>query len=752
MIEEITVNRLLTDIIPIASSSVSEEDMKRNFSDIVVKLFGLETVNFNDLREKESESAIEGYIKNTKKTYIDNQLSEYSAFPELISYRNKGYKSCAFLPLLANGKVVSIVEMLSSSENKFSDMLVNSIAFGASFIGFAAMYKSEAGKNIKLAKYFDAAFSSGASQFLVAEDGTIIKSNKVALKEFNISAQRKISEVLSVDQKRLFSLNSMIYAGVVSSQANPGRVYTVAASKISDSLVHISASDATEAYTYATITEMLSDNRDVCVLFTDTNFVVRSITENAKQLFGYPKSIMSGANLVDLMAKNEQNAFREKFDEAATKGQERLSGSIGIAGDAGQRQMHYTAKRFLNGYLFVVVDANLERYIEETKNDLKDFMDNSSDIMIITDGFGYIKDCNMPTEAVLGHTKSELIGKELKGLYHEQGILDRDLNYAKNVGKVDNSFINLIKKDQSIVPATHSIRMLTKDPSVGESKYIIVIKELGTKRRLNDQEAAIKNQESQLKRYRMEGELKSQFIYNISHELKTPLTSIKGFSKLLYDGEFGQLNDDQKQYIKTTIDEADRLMLIIQQVLDAAKLEAEKVKLELKDVDLRDMNDNPSVRSLEEAAKNKGLEFEWKVDFDVPKISADPNRLIQIFVNLIGNSIKFTEKGSIKVHVSRKNKRSIICAITDTGIGIAEDDKKKLFRRKFYEATKKALVQQPGAGTGLGLSITRDLVKLHGGKISFESELGKGSTFWFTLPISQKPKKKEMALQGQAVQ
>jgi signal transduction histidine kinase len=131
-------------------------------------------------------------------------------------------------------------------------------------------------------------------------------------------------------------------------------------------------------------------------------------------------------------------------------------------------------------------------------------------------------------------------------------------------------------------------------------------------------------------------------------------------------------------------------------------------------------------------------------DIQNQKIMADPNRLIQIFVNLIGNAIKFTEKGGITVSIARKDKRrNIICNIMDTGIGISEDDRKKLFRRKFFEAPKKGLVQQQGAGTGLGLSITNDLVRLHGGRIGCESTVGKGSTFWFTLPINPRQTKRK---------
>ncbi len=184
--------------------------------------------------------------------------------------------------------------------------------------------------------------------------------------------------------------------------------------------------------------------------------------------------------------------------------------------------------------------------------------------------------------------------------------------------------------------------------------YIILIKELETKRLIDEQEDLIRDQKNQIKRLFSTSELKSQFIYNISHELKTPLTNIKGFSKLLYTNEFGELNNEQKEYVKTILDETDRLMLIIQQVLDASKLDANKIKLDIKEIDLNSFYGTSTIKSLEEAVAAKNLQFNWKVDYDVPKIDADPNRLMQVFVNLIGNALKFTEKGSISVHIFKK--------------------------------------------------------------------------------------------------
>jgi signal transduction histidine kinase len=215
---------------------------------------------------------------------------------------------------------------------------------------------------------------------------------------------------------------------------------------------------------------------------------------------------------------------------------------------------------------------------------------------------------------------------------------------------------------------------------------MIVIKELETKRRLEDMEMSLKERDSKIKKLESVGERKSEFIYNISHELKTPLTNIKGFSSLLYNGNAGELTKSEKDYVSTIMEESDRLMLIIQQVLDAAKLEADKVKLDFKDFDLKTIYNNPTIKSLEESALNKGLEFKWEADKSLPNVSCDPNRLIQVFVNLIGNAVKFTDKGGITVHMFLKTKRAVECDVIDTGIGISEDDRKKLFKKDACKA------------------------------------------------------------------
>ncbi len=750
-IQDMVVSRFLYDIVPIANSAMGEDDIISNFSKSVSTLFGIDKVSFTDLKKRQGGTmgSLEDYIRNTKKTFVDNQLSEYSSFPELIRYKNGGYRSCAVMPLMAEGKVVSLIEMLSQSENKFSDDMLSSISFGASFIGFVLMYKSELVRSLRLATYFDAAFNNGMPQFIIDRDGTIVKLNRSAMRAFGASASEsaRITDTLALDMEKVKAIDAGIYADVIADRTNAGKVYAVSTSRINEKLVHVMANDATPTISYDTISGVVNRNKDVAFLLTDTSFAIRNASANTEKMFGYPTGILAAGNLLDIIIKQDQPDFKGAVGNMLSGNGQFASGSANLSfNESIKKYVHFTCTRFMDGLFFMLVDASIEKYIESAKRDLSDFISGSSDIVLSINKSGYIIDCNMPAETILGIKREALVGKEVRSLYADPVLLERDMTYANNNVKVDNTFVNVIaNKDGADVqiPATHSIRILNSSKSDYGEVYLIILKEIATKRKLEDQEASLLLYQNMEKKLKSESDLKSQFIYNISHELKTPLTNIKGYSTLLHDEEFGKLTDEQKGYIKTTLVEADRLMLVIQQVLDAAKLDAKKVKLEYKEVDFQNMGNNPSIKALEESAKGKGIEFKWEVDFNVPRVQGDPNRLIQVFVNLIGNAIKFTEKGGIRVHIIRKNKGTVQCSVIDSGMGMSDDAKKKILRKnhRFFEAPQRGLVERPGTGTGLGLLITRDLVELHGGKISFESKAGEGSTFWFTIPVTPKPKK-----------
>ncbi|MGC8572111.1 MAG: ATP-binding protein [Candidatus Micrarchaeia archaeon] len=726
-------NSFIKSAMLIANGAGSEDDMLNETSRIIEDMLNIDKASLIIFRDKSEldkvfDQSFADYLINTRHSYIDNNLSDFSAFSTLINYKNSGYKSCAVYPLLLDGKSNFIALLLSKQEEQFNDQMLSSLMPGLYIIALSIAYKNETNISRRLAIYFDAAFTDNHPQMLVSSDNNIVRANKWAINLFALESKEKrnLKDILRIDFKNLYDQQTIIYNS---------KVYKLGVNPINESLVRLIFDDITASVNYDNIINLLGKNNNTFIVYLDSNFTIKNII-GAGNLFGYTKDLLINNNILNIVKKEQVDSFKNSLINES-------SGSIEIQKDKIVKY-NYISKKLQDSYILMLQDARLESDLLLIKSNINDLIEINSGAVLGVDEIGIIRYANIAAENVLGFKREKLNGMQVKDLYVEEDILGRDLNYVKNGGKIDNTFVN-IRANNAVIPATHSIRAMDRNDEI---KYIIIINELATKRKINELATNLSSKESLIKKLENETDLKSKFIYNISHELKTPLTNIKGYSKLLYDGEFGTLTEEQKEYIKTTLDEADRLMLIIQQVLDAAKLESKKIKLELKEVDLQNMANNPSIKALEESAKSKGLEFKWIVDYNVPKITADPNRLIQIFVNLIGNAIKFTNKGSITVKIIRKSRKFVQCSVIDTGIGVSEEDKKKLFRKKFYEATKKGLVQQPNSGTGLGLTIAKDLVKLHGGKISFESELGKGSTFWFTLPINPRQKKEKQDVQS----
>jgi signal transduction histidine kinase len=241
---------------------------------------------------------------------------------------------------------------------------------------------------------------------------------------------------------------------------------------------------------------------------------------------------------------------------------------------------------------------------------------------------------------------------------------------------------------------------------------------------------------------RRANDAKTEFISFVSHELKQPMTSIKGYTDLLIKGTAGELGDVQRSFLDTVRSNVDRMNTLVSELLDISRIESGRIRLEFGDVSVEELIQEV-LRTIRGQIEAKQQVLEVDVPSDLPLMRGDRGRLVQVMTNLVSNAYKYTpEGGHIAIRAQQwsdgqgavEEDGFVMCSVADTGIGISPEDQERLFT-KYFRADNPAVRSVPG--TGLGLVITKSLVELHGGEIWIESELGRGSTFSFTIPIAQ---------------
>ena len=384
------------------------------------------------------------------------------------------------------------------------------------------------------------------------------------------------------------------------------------------------------------------------------------------------------------------------------------------------------------GYLLIGTDNTARKQVEAERMLLdqrvrdqqfytRSLIESNIDALITTDPRGIITDVNKQMEALTGCTRDELIGAPFKGYFTDPDRAEAGIKLVLGESKVTDYELTARARDgKETVVSYNATTFHDRDRKL---QGVFAAARDVTERKRYEQSLQQANR------------AKSVFLANMSHEIRTPMNAILGFSQLMLRDQ--DLTPRQCQYLGTINRSGEHLLALINDILEMSKIEAGRTTLNPSAFDLpillNDLEMMFRVRTDE-----KKLSFSVETIGDVPQfIVSDINKLRQVFINVLGNAVKFTEEGGIavRVRVDRQDPTGpcLRVEVEDTGPGISSDDQDKLFRH--FEQTKTG--QQAGTGTGLGLAISREFVRLMGGDITVSSQVGIGSIFIIHLPLKE---------------
>ncbi len=416
----------------------------------------------------------------------------------------------------------------------------------------------------------------------------------------------------------------------------------------------------------------------------------------------------------------------------------------------------------VTGIIALTLDRfNLIKGLDEYRLKFLSLVESSNDILLMTDPNGLIVTCNEAATLQLGYSQGELIGQMITSLIKNgdpAGAVKKMLEKKSSLKGLEVTVVDA--KHRELEVKLNAARLNDRENNFLGMIYVLhsLEKEIDLKNALEKKTKELEELNSNLEKKVLErteelaksnkelermNQLKGRFIANTSHELRTPLNSILGFSDVLMEKTFGPLTENQERYIRNIYSAGKHLLELINNVLDIAKIEAGKHEMIYETFSANELIEDV-LNIMRPFADTKFINMDVQKEEEIDLITGDRVKIKQVLYNLLSNAIKFTPEGGrvgLKVDYAGNNYPSgsdakvayLRFSVYDTGVGIGPEDKDRIFDE--FEQVDTRLSREWG-GAGLGLALSRKLVELHGGKISVESNLGEGSTFTFTIPVT----------------
>lgn len=438
---------------------------------------------------------------------------------------------------------------------------------------------------------------------------------------------------------------------------------------------------------------------------TDSRWVDRQTSRDHRSVLGVPLVANEEAIGVLMLFHTEPNVFTSQQLDLVEAAAIQVANAIS---NANLYELIREQARRLGTML-------RDEQIETAKNQA--ILESIADGVLVADDHSKIILANLPVSNILEIPSEQLLGKsvnELVGLYgHSGDFWIRAIeNWAQNADRIEKgSFLADQLTIEEKVVSVHLSPVLARNQFFGTvSIFRDITKEVEVDK------------------------LKSEFVSTVSHELRTPMTSIKGYADLMLMGAAGAMTEPQIRYLKVIKNNADRLHMLVNDLLNISRIETGKTTLDLRPLDIPQVIEQVVEGHLRGRIQHekKKLNVYTEISSSLPLVNADHAKVTQILTNLLDNAFNYTPPdGEIRVS-TQADDRYVYIGVSDSGIGISKDNLPKIFDR-FFRAEDEAVQKVPG--TGLGLAIVRSLIEMHGGKLEVTSTMGKGSTFMFNLPV-----------------